>query len=367
MTEFAILYYSVKSRLNISRQDGFTLQNNNREACYIPYYLLLYYIMNGEKIMDRIDWIRFSCEGYFRLLLRKLGKKQNDMERYLDKKILTRDECADFICQRIEAGSPLMVGRFGGDEINVTAATDAYDRNISKRRIVKYHNKRLIYYSAGLFPENTELLLRFGRKMIEDSGEIDLLGVWNIFMEDYIVKKYVKDASLTNLNALEPWYNPHNPWTRSLKGKKVLVISPFADTIAKQYTRREKLFPGTEILPEFDLYCVKAVVSGGGQKDERFKDWFEALQFMYDEAIRTGFDIAILGCASYGFPLAAMFKKSGKQAIQLGGATQLLFGIKGARWDNHPIVSRYYNEAWVRPSQAEHFADTKIIENSCYW
>ena len=45
------------------------------------------------------------------------------------------------------------------------------------------------------------------------------------------------------------------------------------------------------------------------------------------------FDVAIIGCGAYGMPLAAMLKQAGKQAIHLGGATQLLFGIKGKRWE----------------------------------
>lgn len=40
---------------------------------------------------------------------------------------------------------------------------------------------------------------------------------------------------------------------------KVLVIHPFEDTIKSQYQKREKLFPGTDILPEFELKTLKAV------------------------------------------------------------------------------------------------------------
>ena len=245
---------------------------------------------------------------------------------------------------------------------------DAYINNISRSRLKKYHKKRLIYYSAGVFPENEDILLRFGKEMIEDSSEMDILGVWYNIMEDYAIEKFGSpNVQLTGLNSLEPWYLPTNPWTKALKGKRVLVISPFVQTMKKQYEKRELLFPKTEILPEFDLRLLKAVISGGGQKDERFKDWFEALDYMYDRSMEIDFDVAILGCASYGFPLAARFKKAGKVAIQLGGATQLLFGIKGGRWDDHPIISKMYNDSWVRPEKNEHFSNIQIIENGCYW
>lgn len=43
-------------------------------------------------------------------------------------------------------------------------------------------------------------------------------------------------------------------------------------------------------------------------------------------------------------------KNAGKQAIHLGGATQLLFGIKGYRWENnYPTkIATFFNDAWTR-------------------
>ncbi|SDJ24794.1 hypothetical protein SAMN04487760_10477 [Lachnospiraceae bacterium G41] len=317
---------------------------------------------------NKTDWYNSLCSGYLHAIEHKIGIKRNISKTYAGKIISDRNECAEFIKQKLYAGEPIMVCRYGGDELNVTAAADAYINGFAKSRIIKYHKKRLIYYSAGVFPESIDILVRFGKEMMDDSSEMDVLGVWNNIMEDYVIEKYgPKDLMITGLNSLEPWYLPENPWSKALKGKRVLVISPFIMTIKEQYEKREKIFPGTEILPDFDLQLLKAVVSGGGQIDERFGDWFEALDYMYNKSMEIGFDVAILGCASYGFPLAAKFKKAGKEAIQLGGASQLLFGIKGARWDNHPVISKLYNDAWVRPSVEEHFSNINIIENGCYW
>jgi hypothetical protein len=47
------------------------------------------------------------------------------------------------------------------------------------------------------------------------------------------------------------------------------------------------------------------------------------------------FDIAIIGCGAYSFPLAANVKRIGKNSVHLGGASQLLFGFswkKMVRW-----------------------------------
>lgn len=96
------------------------------------------------------------------------------------------------------------------------------------------------------------------------------------------------------------------------------------------------MFDNPDILPEFELKTLKAVQTLAGEKEDRFKTWFEALNYMYTEAMKIDFDIAIIGCGAYGMPLASMLKEAGKKAIHMGGVTQILFGIKGKRWEEEP-------------------------------
>ena len=74
-----------------------------------------------------------------------------------------------------------------------------------------------------------------------------------------------------------------------------------------------------------------------------------------------------VGAGAYGLPLAYHAKKLGKKAIQLGGPTQILFGIKGKRWDDHDVISKLYNSYWVRPSADETPSNYKAVEEGCYW
>ena len=91
---------------------------------------------------------------------------------------------------------------------------------------------------------------------------------------------------------------------------------------------------------------------------------------MYQEAMKTDFDIAIIGCGAYGLPLAAKIKKAGKQAIHLAGATQLMFGIKGKRWEENEAfayVRKWFNESWVYPAEEDIIQNANRVENGCYW
>lgn len=76
--------------------------------------------------------------------------------------------------------------------------------------------------------------------------------------------------------------------------------------------------------------------------------------------------MALIGCGAYGFPLAAHIKKMGKQAVHLGGVLQILFGIKGRRWDESD-THLMYNENWVYPDRSEIPAGADKVENACYW
>jgi hypothetical protein len=146
----------------------------------------------------------------------------------------------------------------------------------------------------------------------------------------------------------------------------VLVIHPFDVSIQKQYQIRTKLFENPDILPDFQLITIPAVQSIAGNKTE-FDNWFDALEHMHKEIDKVDFDVAIIGAGSYGLPLSAYIKAKGKIAIHMGGATQVLFGIKGKRWDNHPVISRFYNEFWVRPEISELVPNADKVEGGCYW
>jgi hypothetical protein len=89
--------------------------------------------------------------------------------------------------------------------------------------------------------------------------------------------------------------------------------------------------------------------------------------WMCNEINKIEFDTAVIGAGAYGFPLAAHVKRLGKQAIHLGGASQLLFGIRGNRWDNNPAINRFYNEHWVKPLTSETPRNSYVVEKACYW
>lgn len=279
--------------------------------------------------------------------------------------IKSTSDINDSIYQKILSGEPFMAGRFGATELS---AIKTFDFSITN----KYeHVMNQMSQWSGMFPATKDMGMKFTSMMFELIDKADVMGVWMLPFEQYYLNKYgSSNVELTYLLDLEPWSTSGTPWSAALEGKKVLVIHPFTETIQKQYQRREQIFPGTKILPEFELKTLKAVQTVAGEKDDRFETWFDALEWMYQEAMKIDFDIAIIGCGAYGFPLAAKLKQAGKQAVHLAGATQLLFGIKGKRWEENEAfvyVQKYFNDAWIYPDKQDRPKNAQTVEGGCYW
>ncbi|MDD2480377.1 MAG: hypothetical protein PHS31_10860 [Victivallaceae bacterium] len=285
-----------------------------------------------------------------------------------------KQEASTMIAKRLIEDSPLMICRFGSCELMaLTACLNERELSLPLKiwHLVKRFEpvvlsgllKRRMYHNAGFFHKDREAFERFTDLMIEDMRQIDVLLSWR--HEELRVRKYFQNAVAVSIDITKP-FHLKSPWSSVLEGKKVLVVHPFEDSIRTQYGKRKLLFKNPSVLPDFELKIVKAVQSAAGASPS-FSSWFEALDYMKKEIDKHDYDIALIGAGAYGFPLAAHVKRSGKKAFHVGGALQLLFGIKGSRWENIPEYHDLFNEHWIRPSAVETPPKSNLVENSTYW
>lgn len=278
---------------------------------------------------------------------------------------------SDKILELLEDNKPCMIGRIGSTELeciseyknykNQTGTTEGLNSGSPVFSDITLYK---MYINSGFFPSDKEKLAEFCELMNEDMKEVNILGTW-LNMET-LFEKELENCIRIKLPSMEPYYH-QKPWTSALEGKTVLVVHPFSESIKKQYKRRELLFENKKVLPEFKLKTIKAVQSIAGERTE-FSDWFESLDYMKDLIDKTSFDVAIIGCGAYGFPLAAHVKRMGKKSVHLGGATQILFGIIGRRWEEEKkFISSLMNKYWIRPGEFEKPRQWKKVENGCYW
>lgn len=226
--------------------------------------------------------------------------------------------------------------------------------------------RRNLYWIAGFFPVDDASLMRFGERVEEDCRLIDFYATW--YCGDNRLKKaFFQNASVTTLGNMEPFFSSR-PWTHALAGKKVLLVLPFAESARSQYSHRTNLFRDPDFLPEFDLLTYKPVVSHAGEKTP-FDSWFDALDAMLHDISSLDFEIAIIGAGAYGMSLAAGIKRMGKKAFHLGGVTQLLFGIKGSRWEQsgNRYTRELFRDTWCRPLPSETPNQNRTVEGGSYW
>ena len=316
------------------------------------------------SVKDQIIYLKYLyINSAYRVLYERITGGKVHLKKYAGKIIFESAAGNDFIREKILEGSPFMAARFGSGELSAVVKALGVKLNIVKE--IKETTMIGLCSNAGFFPKTQDAAIKFGELMADMCQQLDLIAVWMNVMEDYVIRTYAPQSQPSRLRSIEPYYH-NKPWSKALEGKKVLVIHPFEKTIKSQYEKREVLFADKTVLPEFELKTLKAVQTIAGQKSE-FTTWFDALDYMVDKALAMDFDVAIAGCGAYGFPLAAKLKQGGKQVVHMGGATQILFGIKGKRWDNHPIISKYYNKHWIRPLPEETPSNSETVENGCYW
>lgn len=321
-------------------------------------------------MFERLKWIwtYFSSNWYVKIhpKLNKRASKLRRMkiEKYVGKRILSVDNSHKYIKDLIESNRPFAIGRNGQAEV-------VFLEKLETDRLFHTH-KAQKKQSYGCFNNKRELELYYDT-VKKAYAMADANCVWeNVAMEEIILKKMSPQSMLLDINAMHVYefFDYADCWTKSLKGKKVLVVSIYAEQIESQYkVNRNRIHKNEKLLPEFQLETVQSVWWFGEQKDNRFNSWFECLDYLENECLKKDFEIALISCSLFSFPLAVRLKAAGKQAIQVGGALQLLFGIRGKRW-NHICEGVYYNDYWVMPDEKtfiEHASELDGVQGGPYW
>ena len=248
---------------------------------------------------------------------------------------------------------------------------------IELEQMISYNQYRLsvLEMNAGIFPFTIIPLWRM--MSIEATSEADVLctGWYEPLkqVEQVALKEWKCRTIQIPLRSLEPYYVPfEHRWTRLLKDQTVSVVSSFTQTMKGQIPVFDKLFPSEVFPSDIRWNWVQTghpprLAQGSNEWPPHITNSIEAVDWIVSEVVRQGSRFALIGCGGIGMLVAKKLKERGVIAIVLGGAIQVLFGIKGRRWENHSIISKFWNEHWVSPSEAETPAGCSAIEGGCYW
>lgn len=289
-------------------------------------------------------------------------KRKRISETYRDRGVLSAEAGNDLVATVLETGKPAAIAKIGSLELEATRAylNETNDDRRYRRLFAKLH------HIAGIFPPTTTAVDAFSKTYLDCLRMIDVLAVWYNRGEPEVAQTYCEDAALVELTALEPYFHAA-PWSRVLEGKRVLILHPFARTIAQQLQRSQEIWRDRPaVLPKFQASFITAPLSDALVKS-RYPTWSVALEALMGQMDKEEFDIAIIGAGAFSLPLCVHAKRLGKIGVHLGGATQILFGVRGGRWDSLPEFHGFFNDAWVRPSPEETPENVHSVERGCYW
>lgn len=278
------------------------------------------------------------------------------------------------ILKCLKDGKGCLIGRHGTLELTTLLQTIQNPQLIDKQRT------ELLELHAGVFPRTNESVADWIVHYWEASEAADGMAAgWYkplAVAEWSYLDKHNPTATRIPLRSLEPYYvKPLDRWTRALEGQKVCVVSSFAETMEQQLVNaesvwsdnRETLLPETVEWSFVRSYYSPALAKGRCEWPTGIQSWSDAVAHLETEIMATGAKIVLLGCGGLAMPLAHRLKKKGVIAIVLGGAIQVLFGIKGRRWEKHDVISGFWNAAWVWPSIEETPNAADRVEGGCYW
>ena len=293
-------------------------------------------------------------------------------EHYEDHRVLK-----EIIEKNIQNNTHFLIGRFSDIETRVV-----------HHYIIKKNKKGELFQlenNAGIHIKDLQSLNTFTRTVFNAFRDCTVHGIWkNDVMSKCIedsqtfIRKFAIQVPAIYAAVLEPMYffekGYDATYLRAFRGKRVLIVSPFVDTMKTQVERGalKHIYGFSEYMDGVEFIFVKAPVTLAGNHNG--KDWQEHFAGLKESIAAAGeFDIALLGCGGYGMPASHyIYKELGKSAIYVGGALQLFFGIMGRRWLKSEFYAKYYTgdktkTYWVTPDVNEKPPGLKRVEGGCYW
>lgn len=299
--------------------------------------------------------------------------------------------CHEAIRAMLASPAPMFLGRIGGSDSDIVieyhdlrarlGEAEALRLILPKFGIVKLFNG---YYDKGDDDRNVARFCQYMARNYEACSDLLVVGepLLTEFMPGSINSQFHVDTSAIRgalrsfigaiaarhaQTRLFPYgyveqivkgaHNLFRLFGEMLQGKRVLVISPFAESIRANFSRRHEFFPGYNY-PNFALSTYNTPITYHGLPPEFYPDhdWFATVERMKAEISRKDFDIALLSCGSYAMPLGLHIRDvMQRKAIYVGGCLQLFFGITGRRYDNPFFIDQMNTDAFILPLERERF------------
>ena len=291
----------------------------------------------------------------------------------------------DYIKNKISENKHFIIPRVSVIENNLAVFARMLKKNnnlisTNVQQIIPEIHKMIpeIKNNAGIQLSGLQSIIKYSDMYLSAFENCEMFAGWEIqgnqvkqmqTSYNYILQNYASNKQIIwalNFDIFHYIYN--QPWTFALKGKKILLISCFEESLKKQIPIREKIYDGVDLFPECVFEILKPPMTNANNPSEEFD--VELIRF-YEKlnVVKNQYDVALVSAGGYSTIICNHIFNSGKSAIQVSGVLQMYFGILGKRWlkERKDVVQLFMNEHWTKPLETEKPPNWENVEGGCYW
>jgi hypothetical protein len=276
------------------------------------------------------------------------------------------DNLRKYIEDKLYAGKPFIIPRVAGIENIVVfhkKITPQYQKTMKNNAGVQISNDKSLHLYCKEYTKafkNCEMYTGWSKK-----DNVYTTGVGA--SQDWIEYNICKGKPMAWARALDAFnYIYSNPWTTALRGKRILVISTFTESIREKIGKA--IYP-VELFPDCSFVFIKPPQLQG---DNLSLEWYIEYEkwFIHLDTYKDSYDVALVSSGGMGNIICnRIFENHKKSAIYIGGVLSTYFGVYNSRMlsENKYAVTAYINQHWSRPKVAERPEGFKGIEGGCYF
>lgn len=226
---------------------------------------------------------------------------------------------------------------------------------------------------AGVWPTDPEFQRRFSARFASAVGELDAIGLFGdaLSASAEIFAGHRLEGQPMDFRDQEPEVSADGGdcWLDQLRGRRVVIVSPYADLLRERATAAtyEAVWTGAG-KRWFEPASVVSLQIPYGFDPDTQQEYADALALLDDVVVslaEMNAECALIGAGGLGIPLAAALKRRGIAAVSLGGHLQVVFGVRGERWLRRPEWRARFNDAWV--GLPERYRPDPALTAEDYW
>ena len=289
------------------------------------------------------------------------------------------DRLHDYVAGKLLEGVPFIIPRIAGVENNVALASVMIGQGAASESSFWHDTApklcQIMKNNAGVRLDSMLDIHSYANMYLQAFHRCDMYFDWEPWGNVYPIIRDSHEFVTNNFTheriwslALDVFHNVHRrPWTWSLRGKRLLIVSTFADSIEEKVPVLPEIY-GVDLFPECTFTFLKPPQTQGKNPSRPFKEELGLFGSRIAD-VKDKFDVALVACGGYGNPLMGMLHDMGVSAIYIGGVLQMYFGVYGARWlrERPDIMRLYLNKHWSRPKSEEKPRGHEQVEGNCYW